>query len=162
MDRNLVIRLGTTWLCDIKRAVVVVVWTVWATCVVRHFMLCDQDREPPNVAPLQKKFVWHNGLTKMLCAIWHNLNIFLSLFTLQSGQIYKKNRGCVDVSRTTTFCMTTTHFRTHNLDVQSYMTKLLSVWTHLNVPPEKRANCKVTTKTRYLQVCALPWCAAVL
>ncbi len=30
---------------------------------------CDQDREPPNVGPLQKKFVRHNGLTKMLCAI---------------------------------------------------------------------------------------------
>ncbi len=23
---------------------------------MRHFMLCDQDREPPNVGPLQKKF----------------------------------------------------------------------------------------------------------
>ncbi len=31
-------------------------------------MSCDQDREPPNVGPLQKKFVRHNGLTKMLCA----------------------------------------------------------------------------------------------
>ncbi len=37
--------------------------------VVRHFRLCDQDREPPNVGPLQKKFVRHNGLTKMLCAV---------------------------------------------------------------------------------------------
>ncbi len=68
MDKNIVIRHGTTWLCDIKCVVVVVVWTAWATCVVRHFMLCDQDREPPNVGPLQKKFVRHNGLTKM-CAI---------------------------------------------------------------------------------------------
>ncbi len=59
MDKNLVVRLGITWLCDIKR--VVIVWTVWATCVVRHFMLCDQDRELPNVSPLQKKFVRHNG-----------------------------------------------------------------------------------------------------
>ncbi len=40
-----------------------------ATCVVRHFILCDQDREPPKVGPLQQKFVRHNGLTKMLCAI---------------------------------------------------------------------------------------------
>ncbi len=39
------------------------------TCVVRHFMLCDQDHEPPNVRTLQKKFLRHNGLTKMLCAI---------------------------------------------------------------------------------------------
>ncbi len=65
--KNLVVQLGTTWLGDIKR--VVVVWTIWAMCVVRHFMLCDQDCEPPNVGPLQKKFVQHNGLTKMLCAI---------------------------------------------------------------------------------------------
>ncbi len=78
-DKNLVVRLGTTWLCDIK--CVVIVWTVGATCVVRHFRLCDQDREPPNVGPLQKKFVWHNGLTKMLCAVWRNLNIFSSFFT---------------------------------------------------------------------------------
>ncbi len=27
-DKNLVVRLSTTWLCDIKRVVVVVVWTV--------------------------------------------------------------------------------------------------------------------------------------
>ncbi len=59
-------------------------------CVMRHFMLCDQDRKPPNVSPLQKKFVQHNGITKMLCATWCNLNIFLSFFTLQSRQIYKK------------------------------------------------------------------------
>ncbi len=120
-DKNLVVRLGTTWLCDIKR--VVVVWTVWATCVVQHFMLCDQDCELPNVGPLQKKFVRHNGLTKMW-AIWRNLNIFLSFFTLQSRKIYKKNRGCVDVGHTTTFCMTTARFMSH-------MIKLLSVWTHL-------------------------------
>ncbi len=62
-DKNSVVRLGTTWLCDIKRVMVVVVWMVWATCVVRHFILCDLDREPPNVGPLQKKFVRHNGLT---------------------------------------------------------------------------------------------------
>ncbi len=72
-DKNLVVRLGTTWLCDIKRVVVVVVWTVWATCVVRHLCcatkLSDQDCEPTNVGPLQKKFVRHNGHTKMLCAI---------------------------------------------------------------------------------------------
>ncbi len=52
MDKNLVVRLGTTWLCDIKR--VVVVWMVWATCVVRHFMLCDHDREPPNVVHFKR------------------------------------------------------------------------------------------------------------
>ncbi len=69
MYKNLVIRLGTTWLCDIKRVVVVVVWMVGATCVVRHFRLCDQDCELSNVGPLQKKFVRHNGLTKMLCAV---------------------------------------------------------------------------------------------
>ncbi len=128
MDKNLVVRLGTTWLCDIKR--VVVMWTVWATCVVRHFMLCDQDLEPPNVGPLQKKFVRHNSLTKMLCAIWRNLDILLSFFTLQSPQIYRKNCGCVDVCRTT-FCITTIRFMSHNLVVQSCMTKLLSVSTHL-------------------------------
>ncbi len=128
-DKNLVVRLGTTWLCDIKR--VVVVWTVWVAYAVRHFMLCDQDHELPNVGPLQKKFVLHNGLTKMLCTIWRNLNIFLSFFTLQSRQIYKKNRGCVDVTSTTTFCMTTTCFMSHNLVVQNFMTKLLSEWTHL-------------------------------
>ncbi len=69
MDKNLVVRFGTTWLCNLKR--VVVVWMVWATCVVQHFMLCDQDGEPPNVGALQKKFVRHNGLTKMLCAFCH-------------------------------------------------------------------------------------------
>ncbi len=93
-------------------------------------MLCNQDHELPNVGPLQKKFMRHNGLIKMLCAIWCNVNIFLSFFMLQSRQIYKKNRGCVDVSRTT-FCMITTHFMSHNLVVQSCMIKLLSVWTHL-------------------------------
>ncbi len=118
----------TTW----YNMVVWHMWMVWATCVVRHFMLCDQDREPPNVIPLQKKFVRHNDLTKLLCAIWHNLNIFVLFFTLQSRQIYKKNRGCVDVGRTTTFCLTTTRFMSHNLVVQSCMTKLLSVWMHLN------------------------------
>ncbi len=50
---------------------------------------------------------------------------------LQSRQVYKKNRGCVDVGRTTTFCMTRTRFMSHNLVVQSCMTKLLSTWTHL-------------------------------
>ncbi len=79
MDKNLVVQLGTTWLCDIK--CVVVVWMVGATCVMRHFRLYDQDREPPNVGPLQKKFVRHNGLTKMLCAVWCNLNIFSAFFT---------------------------------------------------------------------------------
>ncbi len=58
------------------------VWMVRATCVSCDIlccatMLCDQDCEPPNVGPLQKKFVQHYGLTKM-CAIWRNLNIFLS------------------------------------------------------------------------------------
>ncbi len=130
-DKNLVVQLGTTWLCDIKCVVVMVVWTVGATCVVRHFRLCDQDREPPNVGPLQKKFVWHNSLTKMLCAVWRNLDIFSTFFRLQSRQIYKKDCGCVDIGRTTTFCMTTTRFMSHNLVAQSSMTKLLSVWTHL-------------------------------
>ncbi len=37
----------------------------------------------------------------------------------------------MDVGRTTTFCMTTTRFMSHNLVVQSCMTKFLSVWTHL-------------------------------
>ncbi len=37
----------------------------------------------------------------------------------------------MDVSRTTTFCMTTTRFMSHNLVVQSCITKLPSVWTHL-------------------------------
>ncbi len=36
-------------------------------CVMRYFMLCDQDRELPNVSLLQKKLVRHNGLTKILC-----------------------------------------------------------------------------------------------
>ncbi len=43
----------------------------------------------------------------------------------------KKNRRCVDVGRTT-FCTTTIRFMSHNLVAQSCMTKLLSVWTHLN------------------------------
>ncbi len=43
-DKNLVVRHGTTQLCDIKH--VVVVGTVWATCVVRHFMLCDHVMRP--------------------------------------------------------------------------------------------------------------------
>ncbi len=43
-DKNLVVRLGTTWLCDIKR--VVVVWMVWAMCVMQHFMLCDHVVRP--------------------------------------------------------------------------------------------------------------------
>ncbi len=47
------------------------------------------------------------------------------------AKFIKTNRGCVDVGRTTTFCMTTTRFMSHNLVVQSCMTKLLSVWTHL-------------------------------
>ncbi len=79
----------------------------------------------------KKKFMRLNDLTKMLCAIWRNLNIFLSFFRLQSRQIYKKNQGWVDVGRTTTFCITTTRFMSHNLVVQSCMTKLLSLWTHL-------------------------------
>ncbi len=37
----------------------------------------------------------------------------------------------VNVGRTTTFCMTTTRFMSQNLVVQSCMTELLSVWTHL-------------------------------
>ncbi len=126
MNKNLAVQLGTTWLCDIKRVVIVVVWTVWATRVSCDIlccatMLCDQDRELPNVGPHQKKFVRYNGLTKM-CAIWGNLNIFLSFFTLQSRQIYTKNCGCVDISRTATFCMTTTRFMSHDLVVQSCMT----------------------------------------
>ncbi len=40
-DKNLVGRLGTIWLCDIKCVMVVVVWTIGAMCVVRHFRLCD-------------------------------------------------------------------------------------------------------------------------
>ncbi len=94
MDKNLVIRLGTTWLCDIKYVAVVVVWTygrrVSCNILCCATMSCDQDRKPPNVGPLQNKFLRHNGRTKMLCAIWRNLNIFLSFFTLQSRQIYKK------------------------------------------------------------------------
>ncbi len=56
--------------------------TTWYNEVVRHKtccgrgsvdgmgdVSCDQDREPPNVGPLQKEFVRHNGLTKMLCVI---------------------------------------------------------------------------------------------
>ncbi len=96
---------------------------VGATCVVRHFKLCDQDCEPSNVSPLQKK----------LCAVWRNLNIFSSFLTLPLRQIYKKNRGCVDVVRTTTFCMLTTRFMSHNLVVKSCMIKLLSVWMHLKL-----------------------------
>ncbi len=128
---QIVVRLGTTWLCDITRVVVMVVWMVGAMCAVQHFRLCDQDREPSNIGPLQKKFVRHNGLTKMLRAVWRNLNIFSSFLTLQLRQIYKKNCGCVDVGRTTTFCMSTTRFMSHNLVEQSCMTKLLSMWTHL-------------------------------
>ncbi len=66
----------------------------------------------------------------MLCAIWRNLNLFLSFYTLQWRQIYKNNRGCVDVGRTTTFCIITTRFMSHNFVVKSCMTKLLSAWTH--------------------------------
>ncbi len=52
---------------------------------------------------------------------------------LQSRQIYKKNHGCVDVGRTTTFCMTTTSSMSHNHVVPSCTTKFLSVWTHLKI-----------------------------
>ncbi len=138
-----------------------VIWTVWAMCVVWHFRLCDQDRKPLNVGPLQKKFVWHSGLTKMLCAVWRNLNIFLSFLTLQLRQIYKKNRGCVDVGRTT-FCMFTTRFMSHNLVVQSYMNKLLSVWMHLNAANlwstfimYKYQRCEKSTKIQFLTVRSL-------
>ncbi len=60
----------------------------------------------------------------------------ISHWTFQSRYPFKKcihvkNRRCVDVGRTTTFCMITTRFMSHNLVVQSCMTKLLSVWTHL-------------------------------
>ncbi len=42
---------------------------IWATSVVQHFMLCNQGCGPLNIGPLQKKFVRHNGLAKMLRAI---------------------------------------------------------------------------------------------
>ncbi len=135
-DKNLVVRLGTTWLCNIKR--VAVVGMVWAMCIVRHFMLCDQDRELQNVGHFRRNLC-DNGLTKMLCAICHYLNIFLSFFTLHRAKFIKKIVVvCVCVGRTT-FCMTTTRFMSHNLVVQSCMTKLLSVWTHL----EMQKTCKM-------------------
>ncbi len=80
----------TTWYNMVvrhKTCRVVVVWTVGATCVMRHFRLCDQDCEPSNAGPLQKKFVRHNGLTK-IHAVWRNLNIFLSFLMLQLREIY--------------------------------------------------------------------------
>ncbi len=56
-------------------------------CVVRHFMLCDQDREPPNVGQLQKKFVRHNGLKDVVCYLTSFEHIFVIFYVAVASNL---------------------------------------------------------------------------
>ncbi len=109
--------------------------TTWFNMVVRHktwLPCCATKIVNRQMSVHFKKHSCDIMVSQRWCVlsdvIW---TYFCHFLRCSHAKFIKKNRGCVNVSRTTTFCTTMTRFMSHNLVVQSCMTKLLSVWMHL-------------------------------
>ncbi len=143
-------RVSVDGMGDMCRATFYVVRPCRATKIVNYQMLVHFKRNLCDIM-VSQRCVLSDIIWTYFCHFLH----------CSCAKFIKKNRGCVDVGRTTTFCMTTTRFMLHNLVVQSCMTKLLSVWTHLYTHVWITACSLYGNKCTAYSICSYVVCVSV-